>query len=151
MATVILSPCTIEDSAALSRNNISAFWEDRTWGLSWRHTTLEQHIATTAKRYPRRLLNDRTNSRHQKAIDPKTGHLLGYARWLLPASHAILADGEPAWPEAIVPAVTPEEEAEVRRVAAATPWNPNNESDPLDAVMGKIRDEIVKGKLYMCA
>lgn len=150
MATFAISQCTIADGAALGRNNISAFWEDPTWVLSWKHTTLEQHIETSSRRYPRRLLNDRETSRHQKAVDPETGRLLGYARWILPESAATNADGEPAWPEAVIPAVAPEEEAEIRRVAADTPWNPNPLSDPLDAAVGKIKNELMARKPYMC-
>jgi hypothetical protein len=151
MAAYEISPCIVADAAALSRNNMSAFWEDPSWVLSWRHTTLEEHIVTSAKRYPRRLISDRMTSRHQKAVDPKTGRLLGYARWVLPDSYATIADGEPAWPEAIVPAVGPEEEAEIRRVAEATLWNPNLESDPLDTAVGKLKKEIMGRKPYMCA
>lgn len=150
MAVCTVAPCTIADSADLSRNNISAFREDPTWILAWRHVTLEQHIDITAKRYPRRLIADRTVSRHQKAIDPKTGRLLGYARWILPARYATNTDGDPAWPEALPPAVEPDAEAEIHRVAKDTPWNPNHDSDPLDIAMGKIRDEMCARKPYLC-
>jgi hypothetical protein len=107
MATYTISQCTVADGAALSRNSISAFWEDPHWILAWRHRTLEHHISEIAKRMPRNLLNDRMTKRHQKAIDPETGRILGYARWILPLSHATNADGTPAWPEAVVPAVGP--------------------------------------------
>ena len=149
MAAYTITGCTIADGAALSRNNMSAFWEDPTWILAWRHTTLEEHIAQVAKRVPRNLLNDRTTLRHQKATDLETGRLLGYARWILPASHATTADGNPVWPEAIVPAVSEEEEAEIRRVAATATWNPNHDSDALDVPVAEIKEEILKRKPYL--
>ena len=147
-----ISQCTIADAADLSRNNMSAFWEDPTWVLLWRdNTTLEQLIAIGTKRVPRNLLNDRMTLRHQKAIDPETGRLLGYARWVLPASHATTADGKPVWSEALVPAVGQEEEAEIRRVAAAANWNPNHGTGALDVPVTKIKDEILGRKPYLCA
>ncbi|KAM0263532.1 hypothetical protein ACHAQJ_001151 [Trichoderma viride] len=150
MATYAIAPCNAADGHALSRNNMSAFWEIPNWVLTWRNTTLEEHIITVAKRYPRRLITDRETSRHQKAVDPETGRLLGYARWILPASFATAVDGEPAWPEAVVPAVGPEEEAEIRRVADATPWNPIEESDSLDIAVREIKDKIMQKKQYLC-
>jgi hypothetical protein len=150
MATYAIAPCSTADGAAISRNNMSAFWEIPNWALTWRHTTLEKHIITVANRYPRRLISDRGTSRHQKAVDPETGRLLGYARWVLPASFATGADGEPTWPEAMVPAVGSEEEAEIRRIADATPWNPNCETDPLDVPVVEIKNRIMERKPYLC-
>lgn len=150
MTSCVIAPCTVTDGDALSRNNISAFWEDPNWVLAWRHTTLEKHILTTSKRYPRKLISDRATSRHQKAVDPETGRLLGYARWVLPTSHTTLANGDPAWPEAMVPEVEPAQEAEIRRVAEATPWNPNLESDVLDTAVSEIKKEILGSKPYLC-
>ncbi|KAL7933032.1 hypothetical protein V8C35DRAFT_306089 [Trichoderma chlorosporum] len=149
MATYALAPVSMSDSAALSRNNMSAFWEDPYWVQAWRDTTLEKHIETVTKRYPRRLISDRTTARHQKAIDPETGRLLGYARWVLPESHATTASGEPTWPEALGPLVGSEEEAEIKRIAEATPWNPNNDSDPLDQNVSEIKKELMKDKTFL--
>ena len=149
MIAYTLSHCTVHDGAALSRNNISAFWEDANWILSWRHTTLEEHIDIVARRIPRNLLNNRATLRHQKAVDPHTGQVLGYARWVLPPSHAVTDDGSPVWPEAMVPEVRPEEEAEIRRIAAAAIWNPNTESDALDVAAGRIKDKILARKSFL--
>jgi hypothetical protein len=151
MATYTISQCTIADGAALSRNNMSAFWEDPNWVLAWRHKTLEEHIAQVTKRVPRNLLNDRETLRHQKAIDPQSGRLLGYARWILPASYAALADGTPAWPEAMVPAVAAEEEAEIRRVADTAIWDPRHDADALDEPVSRIKREILERKPYIGA
>lgn len=150
MATFAIAPCSLADSAAISRNNMSAFWEIPNWVLAWRHTTLEEHIDTMTKRYPRRLISEPETSRHEKLVDLETGRLLGYVRWVLPESHAVLANGEPAWPEAMAPAVSPEEEAEIKRVAEATQWNPNNDTDPLDEAVRAIKDKIMARKPYLC-
>ncbi|KAL6886291.1 acyl-CoA N-acyltransferase [Trichoderma longibrachiatum] len=150
MAAYTLAPVSLADSEALSRNNMSAFWQDPNWVLSFRHTTLEKHIETTAKRYPRRLISDRATSRHQKAIDTQTGQLVGYARWILPESYATTADGEPIWPEALGPLVGKEEEEEIRRIADATPLNASNETDPLDNKVTEIKEELMKKKPYLC-
>ncbi|KAH8647384.1 acyl-CoA N-acyltransferase [Xylariales sp. PMI_506] len=150
MATYTLSRCTVADALDLSRNNMSAFWQEPNWVLAWKHTTLEQHIITTARRYPRRLMSSRETTRHQKAIDPETGHVVGYIRWELPAGHTTTVDGELAWPEAIVPDVDPEKKAELLRIAADTPWNPNNETDPLDEKVDNIKKEIMARKPYIC-
>lgn len=150
MAAFAIAPCSLADSAALSRNNMSAFWEIPNWILAWRHTTLEEHIDKMTKRYPRRLISDRETSRHQKVVDPETGRLLGYARWVLPESYTVLSNGEPAWPEAMFPAVSPEEEAEIKRVAEETQLNPNNDTDPLDEAVRVIKEKIMARKPYLC-
>jgi len=150
MATYTIAQCTVTDSDDLTRNNIPAFWEDPHWNLAWRHKTLEQHLVQVAKRTPRNLLNDRLTKRHQKAIDPKTGRLLGYARWILPPSHATNEDGTLVWPEAVVPAVGPEEEAEFRRIADTAIWDPNTDSDELLVPVYKVKEEILARKPYMC-
>jgi len=149
MVSYTISPCAITDAADISRNNISAFWEDPSWILSWNHTTLDQHIAQVVKRIPRNLLNNRATTRHQKAVDPETGRLLGYARWIIPPSYSVLADGQPAWPEAMGPTVTPEEEAEIRRVAATAIWSPNTEANELEVPVNKIKDELLEKKPYL--
>jgi hypothetical protein len=112
-------------------------------------TTLEQHIDQVTKRCPRNLLNDRMTLQHQKASDPETGCLLGYARWILPPSHTTTADNTPAWPEALVPTVGREEEAEIRRVAATAIWKPNHDLDELDVPVGKIKNEMLEKELYL--
>lgn len=152
MTAYALAPCNIADSHDLSRNNVSAFWQDPNWVLAWQHTTLEQHIITTAKHYPNRLISDRATSRHEKAIDPETGRIVGYARWILPAYHSRDAAGNPVWPEAMVPELSPEEEEKVRRVAETTPWNPNPQADILDLEVGRVKKEVMDRmwKPFMC-
>jgi hypothetical protein len=145
-----LTHCTIADSPALTHNNIPAFWADPHWVLAWKHRTLSYHLAQVAKRTPRTLLTDRRTRRHQKAVDPATGSVVGYARWVLPASRAESADdGTPAWPEAVVPAVSAEEEAEIRRVAGTAHWDPNEEADGIVVPVLEARDEILGRGEYM--
>jgi len=145
----VISQCTVADSSALTRNNIPAFWADPYWVLAWKHRTLEHHISQVAKRMPRNLLNDRHIKRHQKAVEPATGRLVGYARWILPESHAVGVDGGPAWPEAVVPAVDAAEEAEMQRVADTAIWDPNEESDGLVKPVQEAKREILARKEYI--
>lgn len=106
--------CTVADAAALARNNISAFWDDPTWIQLWPEQVAQEFlIEQSTKRYPRNLLRDRATTRHQKTVNPVTGALVGYARWILPEGHSAAENGEPAWPEAQVPAVSGEEEGQV--------------------------------------
>jgi hypothetical protein len=149
MAPYTISHCTVADSAALTRNNISAFWEDPHYALSYRHRTLEQHISEVSKETPRNLLDNRTSKRHQKAIDPETGRLLGYSRWNIPLPHATDADGTPEWPEAVVSAVGPEEEAEIGRIADTAVLHSNNEPDEWFVQVRETRKEILERKTYM--
>jgi len=151
MTTYTLSRCTVADGAELSANNIPAFWEDPHWILAWKHRTLEFHIEEVTKRFPRNLLNERTIKRHQKAIDPETGRIVGYARWYLPDAYAKNADGTLTWPEAVVPAVTVEEEAEFRRIASTVIWDPNNEADEDPDPVEETKKEILARKPYMRA
>ncbi|KAK9777610.1 putative Acetyltransferase-2 [Seiridium cardinale] len=149
MAPYTIAQCTVSDGAALTRNNIPAFWQDTNWVLSWNHKTLEQHLPEVTKRFPRVLINDRGTKRHQKALDPKTGRILGYARWHIPLEYATNEDGNPAWPEAIVPPVSPGEEAEIRRVAETAFWDPNTGPDVFIEVTRPVKNEILARKPYM--
>ncbi|KAH8802600.1 acetyltransferase [Xylogone sp. PMI_703] len=149
MATYIITQCTISDGPALTADNIPAFWRDLHWILAWRHRTLEHHVAEVTKRFPRNLINNRETWRHQKAVDPETGEIVGYARWILPSTHATTADGALAWPEAVIPAVGPDEEAEIRRIASTAIWDPNTDSDELLVPIREIEEEILARKPYM--
>jgi hypothetical protein len=151
MSTWILSRCTVADAAALASNNIPAFWVNPHWIIEWRHRTLEYHISQVAKRYPRTLLNDRDTKRHQKAINPETRCVVGYARWSIPPSHATNVDGTLAWSEAVVPAVAPKEEDEIRRIADTAHWDPNCDFDDLINQVRDIKDEILGKKPFISA
>ncbi|KAB8238757.1 uncharacterized protein BDW43DRAFT_296194 [Aspergillus alliaceus] len=45
-------------------------------------------IEQATKRQPRNLLRDLEKVRHEKADDPVTGTIVGYARWILPSGMA---------------------------------------------------------------
>jgi hypothetical protein len=93
------------------------------------HRTFEQHAGHVATPTPRLLLDSPTAKRHEKATDPGTGRLLDYARWNMLPSYAADANGKLTWPKALFPQVSTDEEAEIRRIADAVPWNPNCNSD----------------------
>lgn len=108
---------------------------------------LDDQITQVTKRFPRNLLDEREIKRHQKAIDPETGRVVGYARWYLPPTHVTNADGTPVWPDAMVPAVEAEEEAEFLKIADTAIWNPNNETDGTAVRLTK--EGILARKPYM--
>ncbi|KAF4770145.1 hypothetical protein N7455_006246 [Penicillium solitum] len=150
MAHFILSQCSVADGTALAANSIPAFWVDPHWVLAWSHRTLEYHISQIALRFPRNLLNNRETLRHQKAVDPETGRILGYARWRLPPSHRTSPDdGTPIWPEAQVPAVEAEKEAEIRRIAETVVWDPNDDADVLLDRVNALEKEVTPKKSYI--
>ncbi|KAK6865362.1 hypothetical protein PG995_001890 [Apiospora arundinis] len=144
-----ITGCTVADGPALSANNMTAFWANPWWRLTWRHRTLEYHILQASKILTRNLLDNRKTMRHEKAIDPETGRLLGYARWYVPPAYATTADGAPVWPEGVVPGVDSEEEAEIRRLAEEAHWDPNTEPDVLDVTVDALRDEVLKDRTFM--
>ncbi|KAK1765087.1 acyl-CoA N-acyltransferase [Phialemonium atrogriseum] len=141
-----VTSCTVSDAADLARNNMSAFWEDPTWILLWpRDFTREYVIEQCAKRMPRSLLRDRATLRHQKAVDPETGAIVGYARWILPPGRAVKATGEAEWGEAQVPDVSVDEREGFERLFRTADWNTRDDMDALDdknhVVMNRIRSE----------
>ncbi|KAJ5621897.1 Acyl-CoA N-acyltransferase [Penicillium herquei] len=127
MTSIVISQCTVIDGPALAANSILAFWADPHWVLAWRHRTLEYHISQIALRFPRNLLNNRDTMRHQKAVDPETGRIL---------------DGTPTWPEAQVPAVEAEKEAEIRQIATTVVWDPNNDADEISDRVTALKKEV---------
>ncbi|KAH8901467.1 acetyltransferase [Thozetella sp. PMI_491] len=150
MATYSIIPCTIADSDEIASNNLVANWTSQHRRLTWPHRTPEYHLSQTVKRMPRLLLDERETSRHEKAVDSQTGRVLGYARWDIPKSHATQPDGTPAWPEAVMPAVGPEEEAEIHRIAESAHWDPKTEgSHKMDEKTTPIKKSIVARKPYM--
>jgi hypothetical protein len=124
MATWKIERCTVDDGAALAHNNLSAFWEDPNWRNGWqKDITLEYLIEQSVKRQPRNLLRNRVKMRHQKALDPTTGAIVGYARWILPDDHVVGKDGEVEWAEAQVPDVSEEESKRIDELAESAWWN----------------------------
>ncbi|KAK9422273.1 hypothetical protein SUNI508_04952 [Seiridium unicorne] len=130
MAPCTVAQCTVSDGAALTRNNIPAFWQDSNWVLSWNHKTLEQHLPEPLIQKPAAFW----------------AMLVGI---YLPSQYATNADGTPAWPEAMVQPVSPEEEAEIQRVAETAFWDPNTGPDVFIEVTRPVKNEILARKPYM--
>jgi hypothetical protein len=149
MPDYVIQGCTIQDSADVARNNMSSFWQDQNWRLTWKHSTLPRVIEACTARSPRNLLKDRALLRHFKAVDPETGRFLGYARWKLPPGYQTGEDGCPTWPEGQVPDVSAEERAKIEEVADAADWKPNDEADELDAPITRRKIEYLARKEYL--
>ncbi|OTB04521.1 hypothetical protein M426DRAFT_11415 [Hypoxylon sp. CI-4A] len=150
MANWNIEGCTVADANALARNNISAFWEDPTWILLWpKETTLEFLIKQSQKRYPHVLLSDREERRHQKAVDPETGALVGYARWILPANRLTAEDGGPEWPEAQIPDVGSEEKQHFEKLYKTAWWNARKELSSIDDKNSVVMDRILAERPYI--
>ncbi len=145
-----ICPCTVSDGEALARNNMSAFWEDPTWILSWMTKTREYMIEQSAKRQPRNLLRDRDTLRHQRAVDTETGHVVGYARWKLPLGRIATAGGEAEWAEAQVPDVSAEERSLFEQLASTADWKGTGGSGALDIPVTAKKTEILAKKPYLC-
>ncbi|RFU29309.1 hypothetical protein B7463_g7031, partial [Scytalidium lignicola] len=104
---------------------------------------------TPAALYELNLNDDSGHHVPPKTLDPETGDIVGYARWILPPTHATTEDSTLAWPEAVVLAAGPDEEAEIRRIADTAIWDPNTDSDELLLPIREIKNEILTRKPYM--
>lgn len=136
MASYQIEPvCPKKDAIPLSKNNMSAFWEQTWYRMLHVDRTLESIIDSSILRIPKNLLTDRAVRRHQKVIDSATGGTVGYARWILPESHS------GSWLEAQVPSVTEEESKEFEANYKRAVWSPREDmpgfDDPLDEMMKK--------------
>ncbi|KAK1978054.1 acetyltransferase [Colletotrichum cereale] len=121
MATYRIEPCTLADTPALARNNMSAFWTNPGWYILWpKDTKLEFLIEQVSERISHNLINNRATLRHQKAVDPKTGALLGYARWELPAGY----EGSAEWADSQIADVSEEEKRALKERSDAAWWEP---------------------------
>ncbi|KAF8199840.1 acyl-CoA N-acyltransferase [Mycena galopus ATCC 62051] len=140
---------TLADAPALARNNMSAFWEDPNWVIMWKTVTLPYLISQVTLRMPRNLLKDRTILRHQKAVDPATGALLGYARWKLPKSHTTTPGSDaPEWAASQIAEVKDAGElAKIEATAESAWWKPGQAAPDTEA--GAKRDVIVCKKPYL--
>jgi hypothetical protein len=127
--------CTVEDAIPLSQNNMSAFWGQTWWRMLWIDKSLNTIIENCIMRMPRNLLTNRAVRRHEKVIDEATGGIVGYARWILPASHA------DSWLEAQVSDLTEEARKLFDARSAAAEWSTRDDmpgfDDPLDEMMQK--------------
>ncbi|KZL86650.1 acetyltransferase [Colletotrichum incanum] len=129
-------PCTLADAPALARNNMSAFWTNPNWNLLWpKDITLDFLIEQVTERMPNNLLRDRATLRHQKAVDPETGALVGYARWELPAGY----EGAIEWADSQIADVSEEEKRAFKERSDAAWWKPMSMDGIDDCVPEKER------------
>ena len=108
--------CTVEDASELASNNIPAFWGETWYNMLWLDRPLSSVVDAAKARMPTNLLTDRPLRRHQKVVDPQTGKILGYARWILSPS---LSE---SWLEAQIPDVSDAERKEYDVAYAAADW-----------------------------
>ncbi|KAE9376254.1 hypothetical protein N431DRAFT_435666 [Stipitochalara longipes BDJ] len=148
MPPPIITHCTIADGPAITINNLTANHGGAHSSLTWPHRTLSYRITQVTARMPRTLLADPICNRSQKAVDPETGTLLGYARWYIPPSHAKNGEGM-AWEEAIVPRVSKEEEEEINRVAESVEWDPKPGNERMLEGVRDVKNEILGRRAFM--
>jgi GNAT superfamily N-acetyltransferase len=153
MESFVIKPCTVIDGPAIGRNNVNAFWTDKTWIQIWRGRTCEFVAEQAAKRGARNLLLDRAHRRHLKAVDSSTGDVVGYARWVLPHDDSPGGDDDPCnalWTGAQLPDVSREVREEADREGAAAVWEfTNSTMDDLDAPITAMKEYLVKKKRYI--
>lgn len=118
--------CSVDDSKQVATCHTSAFWTETWWRMLWPEKTLDALIAIVATRTPRNLLQMRDVRRHQKVVDTESGDIVGYARWVLPKSHA----GK--WPEAQTPDVDDETRQRFQKEFGDVEYEPRDDMDELD-------------------
>ncbi|TIC97215.1 hypothetical protein CH35J_007254 [Colletotrichum higginsianum] len=139
-----IEPCTLADVPALARNNMSAFWTDPNWILLWpKDIRLDFLIEQVTERMPNSLLGNRATLRHQKAVDPETGAVVGYARWELPAGY----EGAAAWADSQIADVSEEQRKTFKERSDAAWWKPRLMNGIDDCVPEK--DRVLAEKPYI--
>ncbi|KAK5661885.1 hypothetical protein OQA88_9993 [Cercophora sp. LCS_1] len=145
-----IEPVTADDGPAVARNTGGAFWEEPMWKLQWRSDVTQDFlIEQLLKRQASRLLRERAALRHQKAVDPESGRLVGYARWRLPDNRTITPDGTPEWAEAQIPDVGEDRKKELDTIAAEAWWDPRTDVDELDDDNDAVKDRVVAGRSFL--
>jgi hypothetical protein len=134
-----VAPCTIGDGPALARNNVSAFWEDKSWAQVWteKNRSREYAITQAVARWPYNLIKDLTHRRrYEKVVDVSTGKLVGYANWMLPEANVKGKKGEQEleqlWPEAYGPRVDDRMRELLKKRFDDADWVFNNTPDRTD-------------------
>jgi GNAT superfamily N-acetyltransferase len=115
----------------------------------WPGKTLEYVTAQSCRRWPYTLLMNRANRRHQKIVDVETGVVVGYARWTLPELDNNILDNDSVWPDAQVPAVTPDREQEAKADHEAADYDYDRSLDELDGPLDAIMDRLKSEKPYI--
>lgn len=96
-----------------------------------------------------RLLRDHDTLRYQKAVDPDTGELVGYARWRLSDNRSESASGEPEWADARMAKVSAEKKTELETKAAGAWWDPHTNVDDLDEDNSEVRERVMAGQPHI--
>ena len=169
-----IEPITISDATAIAKNTCGAFWEEPMWRLQWSgiqipdtdtEITPEFLASQLVKRQPLRLLQDRDTLRYQKAVDPETGELVGYARWRLPetATTTTTHNGDEsneeektkeakeakwawAWTDAQIPDISATDKTLLEKVAETVWWEPRTDIDVLDEGNDEVKNRIMEGR-----
>lgn len=125
-------PCVLADGASIGRLKVTSFWTDPSWAMLWPGKTCEYVAEQGSLRTPRALLDNPDRNRHLKAVNRRTGKIVGYARWVLPP----VAGVEALWPEAVVPpAESPEALRQVDLKKAGSDWHHDSSFDGLDILV----------------
>ncbi|KAF8849780.1 hypothetical protein BDZ45DRAFT_809709 [Acephala macrosclerotiorum] len=98
---------------------------------------------------PKNLLHDREKTRHQKAVDPTTGAVVGYARWVLLSRHLTTENDGPEWAEAQVPYISEDEKKHFKELAESAWWNSRKGLDGIDDKNVVIMNAILAEKPYI--
>jgi len=146
---------TVDDAAALSRNNMSAFWTNANWARIWKNVnkTLPFVISQCTLRMPHNLLQDPAHRRHLIATDLSNGELVGYIRFILPEGGwegVSEQDVASLWPEAKVSdeGIGEEKRKEILSDFSSADWTFDS-SDNLDAAFEPIRKKVKEGKQWI--
>lgn len=97
-----IEPVTPDDAPDVSPVMMKAFYNIPHWKLLWSTMPLEEIIAANTQRLPRNLITGGDKKRHQKAVDPITREVVGYARWIVPKDGVTGPNSSIFWPEAQV-------------------------------------------------
>lgn len=111
----------------------------------WGDHTCEYVTAQHAQRLPHTLLNQRLTARHEVAIDDSNGRIVGYARWRFPEDSKY----HDAWPEAMIPSVSPEEFAQAKQSYDEAWWEPDQILDHLDRPAEEMKMKLMRKKEYL--
>jgi GNAT superfamily N-acetyltransferase len=141
-----VAPCTIADGPGLARNNVSAFWDDKSWEQAWtrKNKNREYAITQATARWPYNLIKDLSHRRrYEKVVDVNTGELVGYANWMLP--EASEEELEKMWPEAHGPRVDDETRELLKKRFDDADWvfnsSPNGTGPPENDMGSRLRGE----------
>jgi len=143
-----IQPVQFSDVPQISRLSFTAMYSNKHWRLYWINMTLAELIDYNTQRLPFALIKD-NDQRFQKAIDTKTGAIVGYIRWQL-----LSGAGGITWPEAMSPETSPERrkqlEANYQAAAKARATSINHEMyDPIGDICQKAFSEVIGDEPYI--